>query len=254
MQYLYLMKRMAVVAILVSFFTTCDKTDNSFYVSPDQFPTSAETKSPFNNTTFGVYKGVIIGSSGTIVIRINNGDDIVKGYLSADNSFDTLSASQSVQLSQPIADLKFTGKFSSMTLSADADGSHASLSNISINGHDKVAGIVVHENSNLQVQCFEGTFSGGLSGIMNLVKIGATDKSAPLYLLEKFDIDTVFYRGTGVLDNDTLATTHYFYDNGNPYRTFSGKGKFGDDIFSGSWSSWSPSGTSNGTFVCKRTW
>ena len=242
------------MAILVLFFTSCDKTYNNFYVPPDQFPAAAETKSPFNNTTFGVYKGVIIGSSGTIVIRINNGDDIVKGYLSVDNAFDTLSASQAVQLSQPISNLKFTGKFSSITLSTDADGSNAILSNISINGHEKVAGIVVHENSNLQVQCFEGSFSGGLTGIMNLIKIGATDKSAPLYLLEKFDSDTVFYRGTGVLDTDSLATTHYFYDNGNPYRTFSGKGIFVNDIFSGNWSSWSPAGASNGSFTCKRTW
>jgi hypothetical protein len=248
------MKRTAFVAIVIFIFLSCTTTDPSFYVSPDPFPNAAETKSPFDNTSFGVYKGVIFGSSGTIVIRINNGDNIIKGYLSMDNTFDTLSASQPVQLSQPIVNLNFTGRFSSMNLSADADGSHASLSNITINGHDKEAGLIVHENSSLQVQCFEGTFTGGQTGIINLVKIGPTDRSAPLYLLEKFDTDTVFYRGTGALNADSLAATHYFYDNGNPNRTFSGKGKFINDSFSGSWSSSSVAGISNGTFDCRRTW
>ena len=32
-----------------------------------EFPSAAETKPQYNNTTFGVYKGVIIGSVGTIV-------------------------------------------------------------------------------------------------------------------------------------------------------------------------------------------
>ncbi len=248
------MKRMVFVLGVILFVISCSKTDNSFYVSPENFPTAAETKSAYNNTSFGVYKGVVIGSSGTIVIRVNNGDNIINAVLNIDKETDTLTATQTLTAGQPIVNLPLTGRISSMKLSANADGSNATLTDIRINGHSSVAGLIVHENSDLQVQCFEGKFSGSLSGVMNLVKMGGSNNSQPLYLLEKFDTDTVFYRGTGVLDTDTLSTTHYFYDNGNPYRTFSGRGKFSNDIFTGNWSSWSPSGISSGTFACKRTW
>jgi hypothetical protein len=232
---------------------SCTKTDNSFYVTPDTFPGSAETKPAYDHTSFGVYKGVIIGSTGTIIFRINNGDDNIKGYLAMDKTFDTLSVNQTLTSGLPIVNLAFTGNFSSMTLSADADGNNATLSDIRINGHGSVAGLIVHENSNLQVECYEGTFSGGLTGTMNLVKIGPSDNSAPLYLLEKIDADTVFYRGVGVLNTDSISTTHYFYDNGNPYRTFSGRGSFKNDSFNGNWTSSSPAGVTSGMFKCKRT-
>jgi hypothetical protein len=224
-----------------------DSTDNTL-------PKEAETKSQFNNTSFGVYKGVIVGSSGTIVFRINNGDNIVKGYLSIDNVKDTLSTTQQLTAGQPIVNVNFVGRLSSMTLSANADGSNAEITNISIVGHNYVKAFLAHENSNLQIMCYEGKFTGDLTGIMNVVKIGSDNNSAPLHLLEKIDLDTFIYKGNGIPDIDTSGNTHYFHDTGNPYRTFGGKGKLAGNTFSGSWSSWTPNGTYQGLFMCNRTY
>lgn len=45
---------------------SCSKLDDK---TSNQFPTNAETKPQCDNTSFGVYKGVIIGSSGYIVFE-----------------------------------------------------------------------------------------------------------------------------------------------------------------------------------------
>ena len=39
---------------------------------------SKETTAEFDNSNYGLYKGVIVGSSGTIKIEVNNGSGIIK--------------------------------------------------------------------------------------------------------------------------------------------------------------------------------
>lgn len=221
------------------------------------FPSAAETKPQYNNTSFGVYKGVVIGSVGTIVLKINNGDTVIRGYLSIDNVKDTLSTTQQVAAGQPIVNLNFTGRISSMTLSANADGSNALLSNLIIAGHPNATALIVHENSNQQVLCYGGTFSGDLNGTICFVKVGTPIRSAPVNFLAKISIDTFFLKGNCIPETDSSrAHTHYMYDLGNPVRTFSGYPTFSNTNVTGPWVSFFPptNSTFRGTINCVRTY
>ena len=252
-------KTLFLASALTVIFFACNKSksDNN---NNTGLPTSPETKPQYDNTTFGVYKGVIIGSSGTIVFRINNGDDVVKGYLSIDNQKDTLTTTANIVLGQPLVNVLFTGKISSMKVSANADGSNASLSNIQINGHNNVTGFIIHETSTKQVLCYEGTFTGTATGIINATRLANGDTT---YLLAKVYQET----RNGVLVNvnsDTLYlgyswnyidTTAGYLKGWASQRTFNIIGKFtnlssDNSSFNGTWTG----AYGNGQFTSKRTY
>lgn len=218
----------------------CKKSDNNTITPDTRLATAPETKAQYNNTSFGVYKGVVIGSTGTIVFKINNGDNIMKGYLTINNTKDTLSTTQTLVAGQAINDVKFTGRISSMSLSVNADGSNAALSNISIVGHSNVTIFIIHENSTKQVFCYEGTYSGNLSGTFNCTRVGANNGDTT-YVLAKVN-DTLVVQGFGQVSNNSvnirLATPFVI------------QGSFSENNFNGTWS-WTNIGI--GTFACNRT-
>jgi hypothetical protein len=249
-----------VLFLFLIFITGCTKSDSDN--TPDNLPKSADTKPQYNNTNFGFYKGVVIGSTGTIVIRINNGDNIIKAYLSISGTKDTLSTTQSFTAGQAIVNALFTGNLSSFSFSADADGSNARINNLSITGHPGAEALIVHENSNLQVYCYEGSFTGDYTGTISFVRIGNyqdnINNPLPLRYLARFNIDNFCINGRGQYDVDTSGTySHYFYETtpGGTIRNLAGRGKFNGNIFSGAWTSWWPAvGGKNGTFSCNRTY
>lgn len=222
----------------------CQKS-NTTTIPVTELATAPETKAQYNNTSFGVYKGVIIGSTGTIVFKINNGDNIVKGYLVIDNTKDTLSTTQTLVAGQAINNVRFTGRISSMSLSVNADGSNAILTNISITGHSNVAVLIIHENSNKQIFCYEGTYSGNRSGTFNCARVGANNGDTA-YVLAKISDTAQFAQGYAQVNNN--STTLNIIN--NPFVTFVIQGSFSENNFNGTWT-WTSIGT--GTFACNRT-
>lgn len=222
----------------------CSKSDDN---PSNQFPTTAETKPQYDNTSFGVYKGVIIGSSGYIVFRINNGDNVATGNLTIDGRKDILSTTQTITAGQPIVNLKFTGNFSSMTLNANSDGSNPRITDIKIDGHpDDVASIIFHENSTQQVFSYEGKISGTFSGTINLNKITGNDST---FSIMKFDNNPIVYYGYGFpISKDSVEL--FFNAGAAPYYHF--KGKWESDILNGSWSD--ENSINKGTFNSVRTY
>lgn len=213
----------------------------------NQLPDKAETKPQYDNTSFGVYKGVIIGSSGYVVFRINNGDNEVKGYLTIDGRKDVLTTSQTITAGQPIINAKFTGNFSSMTLNASADGNNAWISDIKIDGHaDEVKCLIFHENSTQQVFSYEGKINGTLSGTINCNRITGNDTT---FTLMKFNNDPFVYYGFGFpLPGDSVE--FYFGDSNTPHYYF--KGKWVENSLNGTWSD--NNNINNGTFSGQRTY
>jgi hypothetical protein len=235
------------IAALVIVLFACSKSDTASDPSPTTgLATASETKPQYNNTSFGVYKGVIIGSTGTIVFRINNGDNVLKGYLVIDNVKDTLSTTQTVVSGQAINNVLFTGRISSMTLSANADGSNAIVSNISITGHNNVSVLIVHENSTKQVFCYEGTYSGNRSGTFNCARVGANNGDTA-YVLARISDTAQFAQGYAQVNNNS-ATINII---NNAFVTFAIQGSFSGNNFNGTWT-WTGIGT--GTFTCVRTY
>jgi hypothetical protein len=232
-------------------FLACKKTDsangtaNAGGGNNETSPT-AITKPQYNNTSFGVYKGVVAGSTGFIVFTINNGDNVIKGYLTIDNTKDTLTTAQTLAAGQPIVNVRFTGRISSMTLSANADGSNARLTNIQISGHSNPAIFVIHENSTKQIYLYEGTFNGVSSGVFNCARAG-TNNGDTAYVLARFYGDTTL-NGLGQVINSSTTI--------NLYRDtavmFVAQGSFSADSFNGTLS-WG-TGSGGGTFTCTRSY
>lgn len=248
------MKRLILPIVAIAIYLIACKKSGSDTPQNNGLPTTAETKPQFNNTSFGVYKGVIIGSSGTIIFRINNGDNIVKGYLAIDNQKDTLSTTATLVAGQPILNVLFAGRISSMRVSANADGSNAMLSNIQINGHNNVTGFIIHENSNKQVLCYEGAFTGGASGIINATRVGLNNNDTTFILSKVQNVnDTTLYRGFGGTVNDTARVNLYLPGGGSPQFQIVGMyntGNFNPNTFNGTWTG----GYGNGQFTSHRTY
>jgi len=243
----------------------CKKSETK--TASNNFPQSAETKPQYDNTSFGVYKAVIVGSTGTIIIKIKNGDNNIKAYLSITNSKDTLSTSQQVIAGQAITNLKFVGRISSFNLNADANGDNVEITALSIVGHPGAVAIAVHENSNQQVFCYEGTFTGERTGNICFIQTGKPYDKPGDYLMKYLakSSDNMILVGQGLYDNtsDTSSNTHYFTGGTltvppAPYLYFAGKGKFtGSNFsnFSGYWTSYNLStGGNRGNFSCVRTY
>lgn len=240
-------------------FLACKKANTG---QPDRHPpgvqTSAETKPPFDNTSFGVYKGVLIGSSGIIIIKVKNGDNHIRGYLTINNQKDTLSTTQSLPQGEAINGLLLTGRISSLKLSANADGSNAQITNLIIAGHPNATAIIVHENSSRQVLLYEGTFSGDISGRINFVKVGTEVRSEPVVFLARVSTDNYTIRGTAwpELDTGSRKHTHVMYDQAGYPRGFMGYLTFNLSSVTGPFNSYvhSELRSYRGNVECKRTY
>src|SRR5258705_11489851 len=234
------------ITIFVIALLACQKEHTDKKVTDNEQADTLITKPQYNNTSFGVYKGVVIGSSGTIFFSINNGDNSAKGYLNIDSKWDTLSTTSTITTGQALINVVFTGRFSSMTLNANADGSHANLTAINITGHSNPTIFIIHENSTKQVYCYEGTFSGSSTGILNCARVGENNGDTA-YVLTRITGDTSLSNGFGQLINNSTTM--------NLYRdlavTFVVQGSFSGNSFSGTWS-WAAIGS--GSFACTRTY
>ena len=250
------MKRRFIFPVACLFFLACNKSSSDKPAdNPSIFPTAAETKPAYNNTSFGVYKGVIVGSSGTIIFRVNNGDNIIKGYLSVDDKKDTLSTSETIQAGEAIHNVLFQGSISSMRVSANADGSNAALTEIQINGHQNVTGFIRHENADQQIYCYEGTFTGTASGIITATRQGMNNNNDSAFFLIKVTSvnDTSLYRGFDGVRQDSTLVYVYNYPEITPAFTIHGifnMGDFNPNTLNGTWSG----KYGEGQFTTHRTW
>lgn len=137
---------------------------------------STETTAEFDNSNFGLYKGVIAGSSGTIKIEVGNGNNEFKAILVMDKNTDNLTCTTPLTKGQAIINAAFTGASSSFKFSVDADGKSPVINDIKIDGHSDVAVSVIKETSADVAHCYEGVATGGNdhTGVLNIVRNGNT--------------------------------------------------------------------------------
>lgn len=127
-----------------------------------------EAKVAYDNSNYGIYKGVFVGSSGTVLININNEGEIF-AELVIDGNSSTYTTTETVTQGTTIYDLTFTNGSSSFDFYVDANGNYAEVYDISINGHPNASIYVVKEYSDALVECFKGTFNGDDTGVFNFI-------------------------------------------------------------------------------------
>lgn len=174
------MKKRNLVAMattaLVLFFsiaTSCKSNDPSLNLA-----TSPEALAVNNTSSAGVYKGIIVGSSGYFNLSIMNGSSDATCKFVFDGKEVTLTSASfgSWTSGQAINNALFTGtldgKTINLTFSCDANGSNPTTT-VTIPGHT-VYTTVIKEKSDMLVKCYEGTYTvakktGTLKGTWNFV-------------------------------------------------------------------------------------
>lgn len=122
----------------------------------------------------GVYKGIVIGSTGTIQFNIANGNNTINAVMVLDGT--TINLTSNIQWNAGVAIVgNFTGTYNganiSITFSVDANGGNPKVTASNIPGHPNAVFLIAKEQSNFLLECFEGTYNNesGEKGTFNLV-------------------------------------------------------------------------------------
>lgn len=160
-------------AALVAGIASCskDKTDNK-----KTLVSSPEATAENDAKSGGVYKGVIIGSSGTIKIILQK--NTLAAEVTIDGVTKVLESTSLVSWAtgQAIVNAVFQKDDWVVTFSVNADGSEPEVE-VEIPGHSHIEVTIVKELSDVLVRAFEGTYTvtngqvGG-SGTWNFVSVG----------------------------------------------------------------------------------
>ncbi len=121
----------------------------------------------------GIYKGIVVGSSGTISINIQNGSNTITATMVLDGTTVLLTSSVSVVDGQPYV-APFTGTFNgspiAITFSVGLGGSTPTVVTSDIPGHPLAVFEIYKETSTSLIEAFQGTYSKpGESGVFNII-------------------------------------------------------------------------------------
>lgn len=110
----------------------------------------------------GVYKGVVIGSTGTIMFNLANSGTTITAVMVIDGVTVNLTSAVSIVAGQTYI-APFTGTLNgsavSITFSVSALGANPTVTTSSIPGHPSSSFAIIKETSASLVECFEGTYS-----------------------------------------------------------------------------------------------
>jgi hypothetical protein len=169
------MKILTIVMLAGLFLAGCSDDDGPYVCS--SCSDSPDALAVNDASGKGIYKGVVIGSSGTIILDIANSDATITGVLVIDD--------EEIELT---ADGVFDGGFEGYlygTISSENDvsigfytnstGSEYEIWSVTIPGHPDAFVGVIKEYSDQLVEIFEGTYSGDESGTFNMVVLRDDD-------------------------------------------------------------------------------
>lgn len=196
-------------------------------------------KAQYDATNLGIYKGVFVGSSGTIVIDISNSGTLT-ATLKIDGVTYNFTTNQTVQINQPTT-LNFSNGSNSFTFTVSANGTNPTITNLIINGHPNAAILVVKETSTSIVKCYEGTFTGGDNGTFNAVIYNSTIKA-----LARSNVFNKNSEANGTVTNNQIAATGTV----STGATFAGT--LNGNSFTGTWTN--AQAALNGNFSGTRTY
>lgn len=154
----------------VLLFTACSKSDDDSSSSNNSgsgLSNTPKANAAFDNSNFGIYKGVFVGSTGNAEINVNN-DNTLSAVLKISGSTLTYTSAQTVTQNQA-STVNFVSGSNSFTFSTSATGANPVISNITIAGHAYAGISLLKEKSDSLVKCYEGTFtSSGSGGTFNM--------------------------------------------------------------------------------------
>lgn len=217
------------VAGTVLFAYACSKSNDNPPKEEEKKPlvTAPEAVVAHDGKSGGVYKGVIIGSTGTVKIILQDGT--VSAEVSIDGETRVLkpwNMPTGWTSGQALQDVIFKSENWTLTFSVTANGDHPYISAVSIPGHTDVAVHIIKEESDVLAKAFEGSFGKGDSvfGAMNFVLAAVEDtvfgiiqkQPAPkqsmyghydnshLQFITRFSKDSLNFSAEGTLNGDEI--------------------------------------------------
>ena len=150
----FLVKTLLSITII---FASCSENDPLITIndSAEELPIAL---SQYDNSNYGIYKGVFVGSSGTILVNLNN-NGVISVSLTIDGVNYPFTSSETITENQQ-TEITFAYENNSFSFTVNADGSNPLITNVSIEGHPDASIIVVKENSSYVAQLYEGSYEG----------------------------------------------------------------------------------------------
>jgi hypothetical protein len=199
------MKKLIFILFVGVFTFSCSSDDSSGPALSD----TPLAKVEYDNSNFGIYKGVFIGSSGTVLININN-DGFLEASLTIGGSTSIYTSTEVATLNSAMSGLTFTNGSDSFDFSVTDNGGDPTVSNINISGHPNATIVVLKEFHNVLAKCYLGSFSGDDSGAFHIVIVDdVVDGIAGSSDGEYFNVDGT-YIGTslaGTFEGGTFTGT-----------------------------------------------
>ena len=167
-----------IAAVTVLSFNACKKS-NDAVTTPDAYKcvsckTTPDAVASNNNSSKGIYKGVVIGSTGTIMFDIANNGSAITAVMVIDGVSVNLTSNVTWVAGQAYS-APFTGSLNGATVTINlsvgiSGGSPTGTSSI-IPGHPDASLNIIKETSSNLVECFEGTFSTTRpeTGVFNMI-------------------------------------------------------------------------------------
>jgi hypothetical protein len=197
------MKNLIIKALLFTaiIFCSCSENDPLITIndSAEELPIAL---TQFDNSNFGIYKGVFVGSSGTILVNLNN-NGVISVSLTIDGVNYPFTSSETITENQQ-TEITFAYENNSFSFTVNADGSNPLITNVSIEGHPDASIIVVKENSSYVAQLYEGSYEGidqnNDQGTFNAIVFNGA-----VYILSKSSVYGSSSYASGLVDGNLVS-------------------------------------------------
>lgn len=221
------------------FVLSCSKDDDKVVTPVNLLSTTPTAKAAYDNSNFGIYKGVFVGSSGTVIVNIKN-DNAVNAVLKIDGVITVYTPTETVSEGE-ITYLTFTNGTNSFEFYVNAEGNTPEISNINIAGHPNAAVNLLKEMSDALVECFEGTYAGDDSGVFNIAVINWSAAESEIAGLAHSTPDDETFWVWGSINNNVIDGS------------FSGGSYSGNRVGNNLAGAWTNSLSESGTWTGTRT-
>lgn len=156
------MKKIFMFLVLSSLFYGCsDSSEKSISIE------KSLANVAHDSSNYGIYKGVFIGSTGAILININNDNSVIA--LVTINDVETTYTSNSIVKVNQTTNVQFVNGTNTFEFNVDGNGRNPTISKIMISSHPNAEMAVLKETSTSLVKCYLGTYSGPDFGTFNII-------------------------------------------------------------------------------------
>lgn len=159
-------------------------------------------KTEFNNSNFGIYKGIMVGSTGIILINLNN-NGTTNALLTIDGVRHEFNTIEHVTENQPTL-IRFTNNENSFDFMVGENGENPTVTNYNLKNYPKVKMQLAKEQSSNPIKCYQGRYTGDDAGIFNFY----IDEKGGIYgmIESRYNDDILFLNGSLHSQNSITGT------------------------------------------------